>query len=87
MAEIQRNTTAKGVYFITIKGKTAITNLIVWPTVFEQYSHAILTHISPGQPADPHLLSPRADEKDGTIVPESLKNQGAAAMPQAHNFR
>jgi error-prone DNA polymerase len=39
----QRPGTAKGVCFITIKDETGTANLIVWPSVFDEYRVAILT--------------------------------------------
>jgi len=39
----QRPGTAKGVCFVTIKDESGTTNLIVWPTVLEEYRAAILT--------------------------------------------
>lgn len=115
----QRPGTAKGVCFITIKDETGITNLIVWPKVFEEYRIAILsgklilftghyqisqdvTHVivqaatnlnslfsrlTPDAHADLKLELSRADERDGTTFPDSLKNPGAAAMPDGRNFK
>ena len=39
----QRPGTAKGVCFITIKDESGTANLIVWPSVFDEYRAAILT--------------------------------------------
>jgi error-prone DNA polymerase len=116
----QRPGTAKGVCFITIKDETGVTNLIVWPAVFDQYRHAILggklvlfsghlqisqgvthlivqkainlnpllSYLTPDQQADIQLKFSRADEKDGTPFPESLKDPAAAkALSGGRNFR
>ncbi|HVU94491.1 MAG TPA: error-prone DNA polymerase [Puia sp.] len=116
----QRPSTAKGVCFVTIKDETGVVNLIVWPKVFDEYRHALLSsklllvkghvqlkdgvrHIivqkamnlnnllsllSPDLRDDIALRFSRADEKDGTPFPESLKKEGAAAvMPDGRNFR
>jgi error-prone DNA polymerase len=39
----QRPGTAKGVCFITVEDETGVANIVVWPTVFEQFRPVIMT--------------------------------------------
>jgi error-prone DNA polymerase len=47
----------------------------------------LLSRLTPEATVDLNLHLSRADERDGTPFPESLKNPSAAALPAARNFK